>query len=249
MLPIQKDEKSVVGYSPLEDIELSDKERALLIADTGISSGIEMIPYVGQLIGLANKFSDALDKKKLEKLLVILRKKMDSQEKFSAAINDLITNVYGLTLFQKTIQILRKDNNEDFIELLSNVVHNICSEDFERMFDQFNYILSQIEKLSAQALLLISKYEEWKGIRLERATGMGSGIICPDWDSQLTTYFVRKIGLSDEGKIGRINHAFHELESNGIIHTTRETKSVDLTSIGRELYEKVTPNMSSRTSS
>lgn len=245
----KKDEKSLAKYNPLEEIELSEEEQTLLLAKTGATAAIEMVPYVGGLIGLTNKFSDALDKKKLEKLLVILREKMNSQEQFSAAINKLITNVYGLTLFQKTIQILRKDNNEDFIELLSNVVHNICREDFERMFDQLNYILSQIEKLSAQALLLISKYEEWKGIRLERATGMGSGIICPDWDSQLTMYFVNKMGLSDQGKITRINHAFHELESNGIIHTTRETKSVDLTNIGREVYEKIIPNESARTGS
>ena len=121
----QKDDKSVAKYNPFGNIELSEEERALLLAETGANSAIEMIPYVGSLIGITNKFSDALDKKKLEKLLVMLREKMDNQEQFSTAINKLITNGYGLTLFQKTIQILRKDNDADFIELLCNVLQNL----------------------------------------------------------------------------------------------------------------------------
>jgi len=78
----QKDEKSLTKYNPFEDIQLSEEEKSLLLTETGVNSAIEMIPYVGGLIGLTNKFSEALDKKKLEKLLIILREKMDSQEQF-----------------------------------------------------------------------------------------------------------------------------------------------------------------------
>ena len=102
----QKDEKSLTKYNPFEDIQLSEEEKALLLTETGVNSAIEMIPYVGGLIGLTNKFSEALDKKKLEKLLIMLREKMDSQEQFSVAINKLITSVHGLSLFQKTINSL-----------------------------------------------------------------------------------------------------------------------------------------------
>lgn len=237
----ENDEKSLARYNPLEEIELSKEEKALLLTKTGASAAIEMVPYVGGFIALTNKFSDALDKKKLEKLLIILRGKVGDQEKFSVAINKLINSGFGLTLFQKIIQILRKDNNEDFIDLLSNVVKNICEEDFEKMFDELNYTLSQVEKLTAQALLLLSKYETWRGVELERATGMGSGIVCPDWDSQLTIYFAKNAGISGESKFGRINHAFHELDSNGMIHTTRETKSVEITNIGRDVYDTIMP--------
>lgn len=236
----QKDEQSLTKFNPLDDIQLTEEEKALLLTETGVNSAIEMIPYVGRLIGVTNKFSEALDQKKLEKLLIMLRGKMDSQEQFSGAIKKLITSGCGLTLFQKTIQILRKDNDEDFIRLLSNVLQNICKEDFEEMFDQLNYVLSQIEKLSAQALLLVSKYEQWKGLRLNGATGMGGGIICPNWDKQVTTHFMNNMSLNDDGIIRRVNHAFRELESSGIIHLTKETKSVDFTDIGEEVYQKIT---------
>lgn len=234
----QPDTKALKKANQLQEVEISPEEKTVVIFKAGVEAAIESAPFIGKLVSIANKVSDALDKKKLEKLLTIFGNKLDNQEQFSQAMSNLVSSNYGLTLFQKIVHILRKDYDGKFIELLANVLKNICKEEFERMFDQHHYALSQIEKLSSQALLVLSKYDNWKENRLERATRTSGAAICGDWDKQVSTYLSSQLKIDDANAKRRMAHAFWELDSNGV--TTYAEAKVDLTEIGREIYSQIT---------
>lgn len=231
-----------IDQSPtnFQDIEVSGRKQLEIILESLGETLIDFIPIASNLMNFVRKEEEKLNAVRMAAFLEQLSGKMASQEDFKRSLIKLLTSNTGLVLFQKTVRVLNRDNFEkEFIKLLANSLAKITNVDVEKMFEKLNYVLSQIEKLSAQALILLSKYQSWKGFPLQRATGMGSGIICPDWDTQVASHFVRQTHLLDAGMLERVTHVFHELESNGMIHNETSTKSVELTEIGREVYEQI----------
>jgi hypothetical protein len=104
------------------------------------------------------------------------------------------------------------------------------------MFLEINYVLSQMEKLSVQALLLISKHTSWEDVRFERATNMSGQLIVGDWSIQVANHFAAKTNMKvDPKSVKRLAHCFLELQSNGIAQLNNEAKSFELTQVGQEV--------------
>ncbi len=226
---------------PLRGIELSQEKQNKILLETVGAKIFERIPLFGGLINFFQTYRDKIDAAKLAVLWEKLREKMQSQEQFTEAINRILSSNTGLNLFQKIFKILNKDHfDPEFVDLLASCLKNMSVSDLDKMFEELNYTLSQIERISVQALIILSKHQFWNGVRLERATNMSGQLIAGDWDNQVSNHFAAKIGMSTDKKgIERLAHTFRELQANGLTMLNNQTRSVDLTEIGKDVFELI----------
>jgi hypothetical protein len=102
-----------------------------------------------------------------------------------------------------------------------------------RAIEEEMYTLSQIDRLSPQALILISKYDVWREVNIQGTTTT-SGFTMGDWAPQVTRFLTTKMGGTNLHAGGRINHSFRELESTGMLALTGH--QLKLTAFGLEIY-------------
>lgn len=241
---VKIDQKSLENRNPLSEIKLSEEKLDELLLETIGEASLESIPIAGKLISYVQKYKEKLDKARTAIFLETYKKHSESQDEFNDSLRRLLTSNAGLILFQKTIRILNKDSyDSNYIDLLATSLKNISDKDFEKLFDEIDYVLSQIEKLSPQALLILSKFESWQKCSLDRATSMSGQIIVGDWDMQVATFFAsNNPGTYDENAKERIAHAFRELENIRLV-TLTEDRHVGLTPIGTEVYTQISKRL------
>lgn len=231
---VNKD-KEVELQDPLKDIELSEKKQDELLLETFGESLIEKIPFLGSLIGYGQKYQNKVDSARLAILLNKFEEQLSSFDDFKNTLGKLLTSNAGIMLFHKTVRVVNAGNFEqEYIELLAKALKYIAKSDFEDLFNEHDYVLSQIEKLSPQALLVLNDYDSWRTLALQRGTTMSGQTIVGDWDTQATTHFAHSKGIGDDRTKKRIAHAFRELENNGMIFLT-ENKHIGLSPIGVEV--------------
>jgi len=210
-----------------------------LLLETFGEALMEKIPFFGALIGYVEKYKNKIDAARLAVFLEKMKGKMESHDAFVNALGKLLISNAGLTLFQKTLRILNKDNfDSDFTDLLATTLKNISDADFDEMFEELNYVLSQIERLSPHALLVLSKNPSWNKAPLSGGTTTSGQTLLGDWDTQVTNFYSRNLNITDERKKKRIAHAFRELQSGGVLFVN-ENKRVQLTSTGEEVYKVI----------
>ncbi len=98
-------------------------------------------------------------------------------EQFTS-IDDAVTRLQILTgtregqvLFRKVIQILESgESDPDWTALLATILKNISDEKIATQFRQYEFLLSQIDKLSPQSLVVLSKYNIWKDALISGTT-------------------------------------------------------------------------------
>lgn len=221
---------------PLQNIELSDEKRNELLIKTFGEALLKKIPLLGSLIDHAQQYQNKVNSARLAILLSKFEEQLSSLETFRNALSKLLTSNAGIILFHKTVRIVNNGNFEqEYIELLAKALRYISESDFEDLFNEHDYALSQIEKLSPQALLLLSNFESWKGVLLQGSTTMSGQTIVGDWDVQATNFFVRSKSINDERIKKRIAHAFRELENYRMLYLTKN-KNIALSPIGTEVY-------------
>lgn len=236
----KEEQAEITERDPLQDIELSNEKQDELLLETFGESLAERVPILREIIGYTHKYKEKVDSARLAIFLNKVEDKLGSHDAFLGAMARMLTSNAGLTIFQKTTRILNNDNfDEDFIDLLAVTFKNVTAKDFESMFEELNYALSQIEKLSAQALLVLSVYEVWQKTKLQGGTTMSEQTIVGNWEGQMANSYANSIGMTDDRMKKRLAHAFCELENNGIVFLTPE-KRVGLTPIGQEVYDLIT---------
>lgn len=218
-----------------EGIDLPEDTADVILLEALGESIVENIPVIGKVANFFQSAQEKLDQAKLMILLKGFRHKHDSNEEFQNAFKKLIGTPAGMALIQKVVRIANAGIiDQRYIGLLANVLKNISDSDFKEMFDEYNYTLSQIEKLTPQALILLSDHSNWPGISFSSTTtsGVTSG---SGWDESFATLYSNRKGKPDQKTRNRISHSINEIMNNHLIDLKAD--NLPLTSIGNEILK------------
>ena len=201
--------------------------------------GNTTISLFGKILKITDSFSQKIREIKLISLLKSYQKRFESSEKAIKQFKKLFKSRSGLILLEKIIHILN-DGAEDkeWIDLLGGVLKNIANSEIEKHFEELSYTLAQIAKLSPQALIVLSKTENWLNHRFPDGTTMSNQTIVGDWEKKISESFAEKIGIVDDDKIIRIAHTFRELEMSGMVYIN-SGKFLVWTEVGKLVHKSI----------
>lgn len=193
------------------------------------------VPVVKDLVAIVEKINTEVKEQKLNNLLLSYRDRFESLELAQEQFAFLMSSGEGVMLFHKIIQMVDNGTtDEDWIELMASVLKNISNSDIVEQFEEKRYLLSQIARLSPQALIVLNKGQYWGSAKFTGATTTSKQTMVGDWDVQVSEFFMRSAGIKEESVKIRIAHAFRELESTGMVYLT-EDKSLGCTQIGARI--------------
>ena len=231
--------------SRLENVKLSEEEEKdistahtkKLIRDKALGF-FKVGEIISEIINWNESVDEDIKEAKKEYLLAQYFDKNDRNEMALSNIKDFLSNAQGNTLFNKILRIL--DDTPPDVELsnhLSNALRYIINSNFEALFEEHKYALSQIEKLTPQALTILSDNNSWPLIPLGSYSASGSKVTS-DWLTEFTKTYAASKRINDSQIINRISHSINELISMRLIeaHLTQESgASCTMTGVGKAL--------------
>ena len=180
---------------------------------------------VSEIINWNESVDEDLKEAKKEFLLAQYFEKNDQNEQALSQLKEFLSNAQGNTIFNKILRIL--DDTPPDLELsnhLSSALQHIVQNDFEKLFEEHKYALSQIEKLTPQALTIMSDFKNWPLIKLGSSTSTGTKITS-DWLFEFTQAYCKAKGISDKSLINRVQHSINDLISSRLIEAHRNGNS------------------------
>jgi len=232
---------SEVNLSEEEVNEISSDHTKKFIRDKALGL-FKIGEIVSEIINWNESVDEDLKEAKKEYLLAQYFEKNDQNENALSQIKEFLSSPQGNTIFNKILRIL--DDTPPDLELsnhLSSTLQYIVQNDFERLFEEHKYALSQIEKLTPQALTIIADYNSWPLITLGSSTSSGSKITS-DWLFEFTHAYCESKNIYDQGLKNRVQHSINELISTRLIeaHRTESGKAkCAVTDVGRGLLPYV----------
>lgn len=222
---------------PLEKISLDSQQIAGVLVEAFKGSIISSVPGINKLFEWVERFDQGSREEKLKMLLTKYTERCNSFEDAISRLRLLTSTPGGQTIFRKVLQIVDKGaEDQEWIRLLAVTLERISDEDFNKYFDAQMFILSQIDRLSPQALIVLSKYDTWKEVRIN-STSTSSHQTMGDWIPQVTQFMRTKLGIESLEVGVRINHSFRELESTGLV--ILKGHDLKLTAVGLEIYRVI----------
>lgn len=227
---------SEINLSKEEENEIVSDHTKRFIRDKALGL-FKIGEIVSEIINWNESVDDDLKEAKKEYLLAQYFEKNDQNELALSQIKEFLSNPQGNTIFNKILRIL--DDTPPDIELsnhLSSVLQHIVKNDFERLFEEHKYALSQIEKLTPQALTIISDYKNWPLIQLGSFTSSDTKITS-DWLFEFTQAYCQVKGINNQSLINRVQHSIHDLISSRLIeaHRTKGGVKCIVTEVGKSL--------------
>lgn len=218
-----------------DQLELSGTEAVEVFVEASAGTLISSIPGVNKLLEWSERVSQGTKEKKLTMLLTQFAERCDSAEEAQARLAMVVGTTHGRILFHKVLQLSEKGSEDpEWVKLLANVLSNMSDSDIEAKFNEYEYALSQIDRLSVHAVVVLSRYEKWKGVSLSGSTTTSKHTVLGDWDSQAANFLAKNIGVTDSSIILRIGHSFLELERAGMVVLDGSQLKIDI--IGAEVY-------------
>ncbi len=216
-------------------VELSrERIRAALVA-AGTRTVAGQVPILREILGAVDNINSEVREEKLKILLEQFASKFDSLEQALAQLHRIFRERAGLIVFQKIVQILDNgETDEEWIGMLATTLERMTGDDIQTSFEEKTYLLSQIARLSPQALIVLGKYDLWGVVRITGTTTTSGRTVAGDWDQQAARHFARVVAVTNANTTVRMAHAFQELESTGMIRL--EGERIDRTAIGNDLY-------------
>lgn len=223
---------------PLEEVGLDSQQIAGVLGKATTGSIVSSIPGFNKVFEWIERVDQASREEKLKTLLVEYKERFESFEDAISRLKLLTATRGGQTLFRKVIQIVDKgDEDQEWIRLLAIVLRRVSEAEFEKYFDAQMFVLSQIDRLSPQALILLSEYDVWRQANIQNTTTT-SGQTMGDWVPQVTMFMRQKKSVDNLEVGARINHSFRELESTGMVDL--KGHQLKLTAIGLEIHQAIT---------
>lgn len=185
-----------------------------------------------------NKYvNNEIKNAKKEMLLVNCCSKLNDNGKSIEEIKNFISNPTGNTLFNKILQIL-VDNPPDpeLVQHLSSELLYISQSDFEKLFNDHKYALSQIQLMTPHSLTILTDSNNWPNFKPGSFTSNG-GVITTDWLDAFSHSYISSKQV-DNGVKKLIKHCVNELISKRFILATvtnEKTGKVQLTEIGQTI--------------
>ncbi|MFT8426080.1 MAG: hypothetical protein ABF630_11575 [Liquorilactobacillus sp.] len=242
-----EDRLSKVQLTLKQEREITNVSSKEAVKDVGkkIASKIPIASYISDaaftFMDWNKKIDEDFEDAKRKMLIEEYLNKTDSQEKAIQNLKETITNVYGNTLVNKIFRILSDyPPDGDLLVHLKSALNKICeSKHFEELFTKHKFNLSLIEKLSPQALTILSDANNWPNFSMDARVSFGGKI-----NENYTEYFVEAYlkvkQISGENKKARFVYIINELSQEGFIEC-HELKNgqcrIFLTVSGEELSE------------
>jgi hypothetical protein len=223
---------------PFADVDLGSQQLAGVLTDATVgtlksASGV-IVPGLNKLFEWTERLDQASREEKLKLLLNKYAENFKSVDDALSQLKTLTVTRGGQTLFRKIIQIVDKGaEDQEWIVLLATVLQKISEAEFEKYFEAQMFILSQIDRLSPQALIILSQYNIWRKVNIQGTT-TASGKTAGDWAPQVTKFMRQHLEIENLEVGGRINHSFNELESANML--TLSGHQLKLTPIGLEIH-------------
>ncbi|MEJ9219376.1 hypothetical protein P4H46_14430 [Paenibacillus glucanolyticus] len=198
---------------------------------------------IGEIITTILNWNDEIDQEMNEaKKTLLLEQYFNLTDKHEDTINKLknmLTNPQGNVLFNKIIRILEDyPPDQELIHHLSTALrHIVLKENFQSLFEQHKFALSQIERLTPQALSILADYNNYPVFELQNSITFGPKVTS-DWNSHFVQTYCTKKNITDKDIRNRVSHSITELSTQGFIeaYKTEENWVVcEVTSIGRDI--------------
>lgn len=212
-----------INLSEEDEANITDGRTKKFIRDKALG-----LFKVGEIVLELLNWNESIDGDLREaKKEYLLAKYLKDNEKNTLAISQLknfLSSAQGNTLFNKVLRIL--DDSPPDIELaghLASALQHIVKNDFQKLFEQHKYALSQIERMTPQALTILSDHRNWPLIGLGSYSASGSKVTS-DWLSEFTSAYTESKSIFDAETQNRVNHSINELISGRFIeaHLTGE---------------------------
>lgn len=232
----------------LEQIILDQQEVKDIVIKQGVKTlrdkGLGLLGRIGDIISTCLDWNEEVNNQIAEAkkyyLLEQYFNKVDNVEQAIYALSDFLKNPQGNTLFNKILRILDDSPpDKELSQHLSNALKKIIEQgNFEELFEKHRFSLNQIEKLTPQALTIISDYKSWPTFKLSTIFSNGPKVTS-EYYSEFTMAYGFHHGITDSTKLNRIKHSVIELHNSGIIEAYKIGPSnmvrCELTEIGKDL--------------
>lgn len=205
-----------VKLSPEEEGKIQSQHAKKFIRDKALGL-FKIGEIVSEIINWNESVDEDLKEAKKEYLLAQYFDKNDQNEKALLQLKEFLSSPQGNTLFNKILRIL--DDSPPDMELanhLSSALQHVVSNSFHQLFEQHKYALSQIEKLTPQALTILSDHRSWPLIKLGSYSANGTKV-SSDWLLEFTDAYCQAKLVRDAGMITRVRHSINELISTRLI--------------------------------
>lgn len=197
---------------------------------------------IGTLLDWSDEVNEEITNSKKNVLLETYFNKVEQQENSVSNLKNFLGKPHGYTLFNKIIQIL--DNNPpdlNLIDILANSLNIIISKgEFEEYFEEHKYVLSQIETLPIQSLIILRDYMNYPYFGCQ--SGMYNGEIFEgEWVNEFSKQYSIYKNIRSKKKENRIMHSIKRLAADGYLIAIKSDKEMQckLTSIGAELVKYI----------
>lgn len=232
----------------LSESEMNEIKQGLglkKLRDQGLSLFGNLGGAISTILNWNEEVNQEIGEAKKAFLIESYLNKMDSQEQAILNLKDFIQNPQGNTLFNKIIRIVDDSPpDEELIKHLSSALTFIIRDgDFEELFQQHKYALAQIERLTPQALTIISDSDNWPSIKLGFVSSVGSKVNS-DWYSEFTGAYCISKNITDTRSFNRVMHSVVELQRQGFIEAHLTGKSVAsciLSQVGLDVRQYLNP--------
>ncbi len=229
---------------PFAGIEIPPEQMEEVIAGatagTLVGAVISNIPIIRELREWSERIDEGVKEEKLQILLRQYNDRFSSQKETLEKLKYLTATSAGKVLLSKVIHLLDRAIDEESISLLATVLENMTNSEVEKQFEQHSYVLSQIDRLTPQALIVLSRYETWKSCSLSGSSTTSKHTVLGDWDYQAATFLATQLKITASDVHLRLAHSFQELESLGTI--VLDGSTIALEPIGKEIYGYITPS-------
>ena len=180
---------------------------------------------------------------KREKLFEQYLDLSDQNEAAISQLKEFLTNPSGNALFNKIIGIA--DDSPPDIELLQHLsaaMYHIVNSDFEALFAEHRHALAQIERLTPQALSILSDCASWPQFQLGTVSTV-DGVVTSEWVEEFSEFYANNKGVRDHSVRLRIAHSVRELQNIRLIVAVQKEVNGPftclLTGIGNEIRKYI----------
>lgn len=237
--------QSVIPKKSIELAILTDKQELEVVGDVIFSYLTDALSIVVPPLSVINRWNEKREEKKQAEVIKKLKEQVSKQTKDIANVSNLLKNPKGFVLFNKIIYLVRSIEIEDedfsqYTELLSKVLINISNKDFENLFSEISYAISCVERLSPQAIFLLSDSVNWpKGS--VGGTTTSDVTLSGNWLEITTNEYIKFKDL-DRRFASKISHTFSELDSGGYMKVSSD-KKIKKTKLGEDIYNFLLNNI------
>lgn len=231
----------VIPKNETNQISLSKADEIDAVFEAGISYLTDALSVVVPPVGFIKHLREKRQEKKEAEIWKNLKNQLSRNTEDIANISTLLKNPKGFTLFNKVVFMVHSIELEDedfsqYTELLAKILINISTKEFETLFSDVSYLISCVERLSPQALLLLSDSDNWpKGS--VGGTTTSDVTLSGNWLELTTNEYLRSKNL-DKKYSSKISHTFSELEAGGYMKVGSD-KRIKKTKLGEELYQSL----------